>query len=101
MIPPITPPINSFSALNFSLRTQTTRPCQPVVKPPQSPVPCDAIGFTIAEVDSLIAGLAPAEDGDPTDDYLPKVTKGPPRTKPGDLWALGFGRPQAHLRRFP
>ena len=52
----------------------------------------DAIGFTIAEVDSLIAGLAPAEDGDPTDDHLPKVTQGPPRTKPGDIWALGAHR---------
>ena len=49
----------------------------------------DAIGFSIAEVDSLIAGPAPVEDGDPADDQLPKVPKGPPQTKPGDIWALG------------
>jgi len=49
----------------------------------------DAIGFSIAEVDSLIAGLAPVEDGDPADDRLPKVPKGPPRTQQGDIWALG------------
>ncbi len=49
----------------------------------------DAIGFSMAEVDSLIAGLAPVEDGDPADDRLPKVPKGPPRTQPGDIWALG------------
>jgi DNA modification methylase len=52
----------------------------------------DAIGFSIAEVDSLIAGLAPVEDGDPADDRLPKVPKGPPRTQPGDIWALGSHR---------
>ena len=49
----------------------------------------DTIGFSIAEVDSLIVGLAPVEDGDPADDRLPKVPKGPPRTQPGDIWALG------------
>ena len=52
----------------------------------------DAIGFSIGEVDSLIAGLAPLEDGDPADDRLPKVPKGPPRTQPSDIWALGAHR---------
>ena len=49
----------------------------------------DAIGFSIAEVDSIIAELAPVEDGDPADDRLPKVRKGPRRCNHGDLWALG------------
>ena len=49
----------------------------------------DAIGFSIAETDSLIAGLAMVEDGDPADDLLPRLREGPPRCNPGDIWALG------------
>ena len=52
----------------------------------------DAIGFTIAETDSIIAEMAPVEDGDPADDLLPTVPKGPPRTNIGDIWALGDHR---------
>ncbi len=44
----------------------------------------DPIGFSIAETDSLIAGLKPVEDGDPADDLLPKIPKGPPRCCPGE-----------------
>ena len=49
----------------------------------------DAVGFTIAEVGTLIAEEAPIEDGDPADDLLPKIDKGYSRTHPGDIWALG------------
>ena len=31
----------------------------------------DAVGFTISEVDTIIAEAAPVEDGDPADDLLP------------------------------
>lgn len=44
-------------------------------------------GFSIAEVDSLIEGLAPVEAGDPAEDRLPDNALA--RCKPGDLWALG------------
>mgnify|MGYP000965602527 CR=1 FL=1 len=44
-------------------------------------------GFTIAEVDSLIAGKAVEEDGDPADDALPDHT--PSLCKLGDVWQLG------------
>jgi DNA modification methylase len=45
-------------------------------------------GFSIAEVDSLIAGAAPEEDGNPEDDLLPDAD-GPPRCMLGDIWQLG------------
>jgi DNA modification methylase len=44
-------------------------------------------GFSIAEVDNLIEGLAPVEAGDPAEDHLPGEVQ--PRCRPGDLWALG------------
>jgi DNA modification methylase len=44
-------------------------------------------GFTIAEVDNLIEGLAPEEAGAPDDDVLP--LEAPPRCRPGDVWQLG------------
>jgi DNA modification methylase len=45
------------------------------------------IGFSLAEVDSLIEGKLVEEDGDPADDLLPEEV--PPRCKPGDIWQLG------------
>lgn len=47
------------------------------------------IGFTVAEVDALIEGLAPAEDGDPADDAVPGPRDVAARCRPGDLWQLG------------
>lgn len=46
-------------------------------------------GFSIAEVDQLIDGLAPAEPGDPADDRLPESNAVPSRCQPGDIWRLG------------
>ncbi|MCQ0970105.1 site-specific DNA-methyltransferase [Paracoccus sp. TK19116] len=48
------------------------------------------IGFEVAEVDRLIDGLAPVEDGDPADDVVPD--EAPARFGPGDLWQLGSHR---------
>ena len=44
-------------------------------------------GFTIAEVDNLIAGKAVEEDGNPEDDLVPGEV--PARCRPGDIWQLG------------
>ncbi len=44
-------------------------------------------GFSIAEIDGLIEGLAPEEPGDPADDALPEDA--PARCRPGDIWQLG------------
>ncbi len=44
-------------------------------------------GFSIAEIDNLIDGLAPEEAGDPADDLLP--AESPARCQPGDIWQLG------------
>jgi hypothetical protein len=49
-------------------------------------------GFSIAEVDRLIDGLAPVEDGDPTLDALPDPRLVPARCRPGDVWQLGAHR---------
>jgi DNA modification methylase len=46
-------------------------------------------GFSIAEVDRLIDGLAPVEDGDPALDALPDPARVPLRCRPGDVWQLG------------
>jgi DNA modification methylase len=46
-------------------------------------------GFTIAEVDQLVEGLAPEEPGDPADDRLPDPEDVPSRCRSGDLWRLG------------
>lgn len=45
-------------------------------------------GFSIPEIDSLIEGLSPEEDGDPEDEVLPAVDEAPV-SKIGDLWLLG------------
>ena len=44
-------------------------------------------GFSIPEIDGLIEGLAPEEDGDPAEDALPP--EGPSVSRIGDLWELG------------
>jgi DNA modification methylase len=49
-------------------------------------------GFSIAEVDRLIDGLAPVEDGDPALDALPDPAHVPLRCRPGDVWQLGAHR---------
>jgi DNA modification methylase len=46
-------------------------------------------GFSIPEIDGLIEGLHPEEAGDPVDDELPEIPKGPPVSCVGDLWLLG------------
>jgi DNA modification methylase len=50
----------------------------------------DVIGFSVAEIDSLIEGLTPEEAGDPADDVIP--TQVPSRCAPGDIWQLGTHR---------
>jgi hypothetical protein len=47
----------------------------------------EVTGFSIPEIDSLIEGLVPVEDGDPLEDILPD--EGPPVSRVGDLWLLG------------
>jgi hypothetical protein len=48
------------------------------------------IGFEPAEIDTLVEGLSPEDDGDPKDDALPEVEESEePVTQPGDLWLLG------------
>jgi DNA modification methylase len=49
----------------------------------------DVTGFSFAEVDQLIEGLAPEEPGDPADDRLPDPAQVPTRCQPGDIWRLG------------
>ena len=49
-------------------------------------------GFTIAEVDRLIDGLEPVEDGDPATDALPDPARVATRCRRGDLWQLGSHR---------
>jgi DNA modification methylase len=53
----------------------------------------EAIGFSVAEIDLSIEGLAHEANGnpDPADD-LPATPNLPPVTKPGDLWLLGRHR---------
>ncbi len=46
-------------------------------------------GFSIAEVDQLIEGIAPTEPGDPGDDLAPEPDFAPARCKVGDIWRLG------------
>ena len=46
-------------------------------------------GFSIAEIDGLVEGLAPEEAGDPADDRLPDPESVPRRCREGDIWGLG------------
>jgi len=45
------------------------------------------LGFTLAEVDVAIEGMAPQEPNDPADDVLPEAPLR--RCEPGDIWQLG------------
>lgn len=49
----------------------------------------ETTGFSIPEIDSLVEGLNPEEDGDPADDILPDPDKAPALCRPGDIWQLG------------
>ena len=49
-------------------------------------------GFSVPEIDSLIAGLDPEQPGDPRDDRLPDLAAGPAVTQAGDVWVLGRHR---------
>lgn len=49
-------------------------------------------GFSVAEIDGLIEGVGPEEDGDPADDALPQDGQVSARCRPGDLWQLGGHR---------
>jgi hypothetical protein len=49
----------------------------------------EVTGFSIPEIDSLIDGLVPVEDGDPLEDILPD--EGPPVSKRGDIVLDAFG----------
>lgn len=49
-------------------------------------------GFTIAETDVLIEGLAVEEPAAPRDEELPPLAEGPAVTRPGDVWILGKHR---------
>lgn len=46
-------------------------------------------GFSIPEIDSLIEGLNPEEEGDPDDDQLPELDEGLIISHLGDVWELG------------
>lgn len=48
------------------------------------------IGFSIAEVDQLLASSEPEEPGDPADDLV--IDHAPKRVRPGDVWQLGSHR---------
>ncbi|MFZ3585092.1 site-specific DNA-methyltransferase [Loktanella sp. DJP18] len=48
------------------------------------------IGFSIPEIDGLLANVAPEEPDDPADDILP--VDAPRRVKAGDVWQLGSHR---------
>ncbi len=49
-------------------------------------------GFSIAEADILIEGLAPEDPGDPAAERLPKAAEVKPRCRLGDIWRLGRHR---------
>ena len=49
-------------------------------------------GFTIAEVDGLIEGLAVEEPVSPKDEALPPLEEGPAVARPGDVWIMGRHR---------
>jgi DNA modification methylase len=46
-------------------------------------------GFSIADIDDLIDSIKPEEQGNPADDGLPCLEKGPAISRAGDLWLLG------------
>ena len=46
-------------------------------------------GFSIPEIDSMVDGLEPQEDGEPEADVLPPLVEGEPVCREGDVWQLG------------
>ncbi|MEM1361615.1 MAG: hypothetical protein AAGF94_07850 [Pseudomonadota bacterium] len=46
--------------------------------------------FLIPEIDTLMATVAPEDDGDPADEAV--VEDAPARVRPGDIWRLGRHR---------
>lgn len=46
-------------------------------------------GFSIPEIDSLVDGLEPQEEGEPEADVLPPLAEGDPICRKGDVWLLG------------
>lgn len=46
-------------------------------------------GFSIPEIDSMVDGLEPQEDGEPEADVLPPLVEGDPFCQEGDVWQLG------------
>ncbi|HUQ36706.1 MAG TPA: DNA methyltransferase [Aestuariivirga sp.] len=46
-------------------------------------------GFSIAEIDGLIEGLAPEDRGNPDDEWVPGVDQSSQVTRLGDVWLLG------------
>lgn len=46
-------------------------------------------GFSIAEIDGILADAAPEEPGNPDEDILPEVDPAAVRCKPGDIWQVG------------
>ena len=46
-------------------------------------------GFSIAEIDGIIADAATEEPGNPEDDTLPEVDPAALRCMPGDIWQVG------------
>ena len=46
-------------------------------------------GFSIPEIDGLLDGLEPKEDGDPADEALPPLDETDVIYRPGDVWQLG------------
>ena len=49
----------------------------------------DVTGFSIAEVDQLLDGLAPEEPCDHADDALAELGEVPTRCRLGDIWRIG------------
>ena len=49
-------------------------------------------GFSIPEIDTLMEGRVPEEDGDPRDDDLTDAVRGESLCREGDIWQLGRNR---------
>ena len=49
-------------------------------------------GFSIPEIDSLVDGLEPQEDGEPEAEFLPPLAEGETVCREGDVWQLGTHR---------
>lgn len=56
---------------------------------PEFDIDIGLTGFSIAEVDSILADAAPEEPGNPDDDALPVVDPKTIRCKRGEVWQIG------------